>query len=59
MPDKTPADLPKLKFTMHITILVVHHLFYVCFICMFTRMAENGFAPPLGNFADIFFLVEN
>ena len=23
------------------------------------RMAENGFAPPLGNFADIFYLVEN
>ena len=23
------------------------------------RMAENGFAPPLGNFADISYLVEN
>ena len=24
------------------------------------RMAENGFAPPpLGNFADMFYLVEN
>ena len=22
-------------------------------------MAENGFAPPLGNFADISYLVEN
>ena len=25
----------------------------------FRRMAENGFAPPLGNFADISYLVEN
>ena len=28
----------------------------------YRRMAENGFAPPnpaLGNFADIFYLVEN
>ena len=23
------------------------------------RMAGNGFAPPLGNFADISYLVEN
>ena len=23
------------------------------------RMAENGFAPPLGNVSDIFYLVEN
>ena len=23
------------------------------------RMAENGFAPPLGNFADISYHVEN
>ena len=26
---------------------------------MSRRMAENGFAPPLGNFADISYLVEN
>ena len=27
---------------------------------LFRRMAENGFAPPpLGNFADISYLVEN
>ena len=25
----------------------------------YRRMAENGFAPPLGNFADISYLVEN
>ena len=30
------------------------------FACLSTRrMAENGFAPPLGNFADISYLVEN
>ena len=25
----------------------------------YRRMAENEFAPPLGNFADISYLVEN
>ena len=30
------------------------------FINIYRRMAENGFAPPpLGNFADISYLVEN
>ena len=28
-------------------------------IFLIRRMAENGFAPPLGNFADISYLVEN
>ena len=28
-------------------------------IKLYRRMAENGFAPPLGNFADISYLVEN
>ena len=28
-------------------------------IISYRRMAENGFAPPLGNFADISYLVEN
>ena len=29
-------------------------------VTIFRRMAENGFAPPpLGNFADISYLVEN
>ena len=27
--------------------------------CSYRRMAENGFAPPLGNFVDISYLVEN
>ena len=26
---------------------------------VYRRMAENGFAPPLGNFADISYLIEN
>ena len=29
------------------------------YLCIYRRMAENGFAPPLGNFADISYLVEN
>ena len=28
-------------------------------VIVYRRMAENGFAPPLGNFADISLLVEN
>ena len=45
-----------------------HHLgigkaalgFWPIWIRTFRRMAENGFAPPpLGNFADISYLVEN
>ena len=37
---------------------------WVNVLCVFNfviirRMAENGFAPPLGNFADISYLVEN
>ena len=38
---------------------------YMKYVCQtldvkpYRRMAENGFAPPLGNFADISYLVEN
>ena len=31
----------------------------VCDCGISRQMAENGFAPPLGNFADISYLVEN
>ena len=41
-------------------LMVKDYIFQITLYFMSRRMAENGFAPPpLGNFADISYLVEN
>ena len=37
----------------------IESVIVLCFVVRYRRMAENGFAPPLGNFEDISYLVEN
>ena len=55
-------NMPKLKT---INISGCHELQYLYRhqnlkkVLLCRRMAENGFAPPLGNFADISYLIEN
>ena len=45
--------------TLFHNIFVVLNSYYSPLSKVNRRMAENGFAPPLGNFEDISYLVEN